>query len=500
VLVAACQTTTPKRGTGRVKIIGPGDAQAFYWEAKAPSGARLYLLGSVHIGDGRAISLDPRIEQGFAAAQELVVELDMTATSPIDAVESVNRHGLLPEPRTLREVVRADTYQQVAQYMKTRGVSMDYVDQMRPWFAALKVYELEIGAAGWNAENGVDALMIGRARGAKPIFALESLDEQMSAFAGLPDSVQEMWLGDALREAQSLPLFTQQMLTAWESGDDGKMSALLFPPTGSQADQQQFFDRMFWSRNRVMTDRLMALAADGRSRFVVIGTGHLLGDQGIPELLAARGYDVARLGTARVVRGGEAIAQPSPPSVAPAVAPAPVAVTPAAPPTTAVESATQPLPATVAPAPAAAPVATPADAAPLAPALTPPLATPPGVVPAAAPPGVHDQWLGVDAGTPATAPLADPNAPAVVPAAMPAPVPAKPPAATPKAVPKAKPAAKPAAKPKATAAKPAPKKATTAKPAAKPVARPAPKPATSQPAAPKPTEPAAAKPAPTATP
>jgi uncharacterized protein YbaP (TraB family) len=45
-----------------------------------------------------------------------------------------------------------------------------------------------------------------------------------------------------------------------------------------------------------MAGRLHQFAKDGKTRFVVVGAGHLVGDQGIPTLLAERGWQVERVG------------------------------------------------------------------------------------------------------------------------------------------------------------------------------------------------------------
>ncbi len=44
-----------------------------------------------------------------------------------------------------------------------------------------------------------------------------------------------------------------------------------------------------------MSEQLAALSRDGKTRFVVVGTGHLLGPRGIPALLCADGFAVARV-------------------------------------------------------------------------------------------------------------------------------------------------------------------------------------------------------------
>ena len=77
---------------------------------RRPTARRSSCSGSVHIGDGRQLVLDARIEQDWAQAQELVVELDTTSLSPIDAVDATNRFGLLPRGTSLRNVVSPATY------------------------------------------------------------------------------------------------------------------------------------------------------------------------------------------------------------------------------------------------------------------------------------------------------------------------------------------------------------------------------------------------------
>jgi len=44
-----------------------------------------------------------------------------------------------------------------------------------------------------------------------------------------------------------------------------------------------------------MTQRLAELARDGKTRFTVLGVGHMLGPRGIPSLLCDRGFEVHRV-------------------------------------------------------------------------------------------------------------------------------------------------------------------------------------------------------------
>jgi uncharacterized protein YbaP (TraB family) len=427
LLVSACTSTKPKPPPPRPSLDDPLAPKAFFWEAQSENGARLFLLGSVHIGDGRQLVLNKRIEEDWTQAQELVVELDTTSLSPIDAVDATNRFGLLPRGTMLRNVVSPATYKQVQQYMKANNYPIERIDRMRPWLVAQVVTQLEYAAAGLDAENGVDVVLMRRAAGRKGVVPLESLDEQAALFAGLPAAMQETMLVEILREAQALLAVTRTTLAAWEQGDEKTLGDLLFGNANQDAAIAEFYERVFYNRNRSMTDRLVALSADGRPRFVVVGTGHLIGAQGIPELLAQRGFKVERVGSARVLPEATA-QQPATQLPAPAATPAPTANETPVP---APSFTPVPVPP---PAPAASPttVAPAEPAAPQAPQVTP-------LPPAPAPPenvheGVVEEWLLQDAAPSGTVAPPPPLAPApaapapevVVPAPAPTPLPAAP--------------------------------------------------------------------------
>jgi hypothetical protein len=287
-------------------------AGSFYWEASAPGGGQLYLLGSVHIGDGRALELDPRVESAWQRAAELVVEVDTSALSPVDALATINRYGLMPPEQSLHDVVSPDTYEALRAYLKKRHYPIEAANRMRPWLLAQVVSQLEYQAAGYDAENGVDVWFLRRAAG-KPIVELESIDEQTALFASLPDALQEKLLREVLGNTEDFIAVTQAILRAWEQGDEDALAALVL---GSRDDPElaTFYERVFTERNRRMSERLATLAADGKARFVVIGAGHLIGPESVPVLLVQRGFQVQRVADARLRAHGAG---------APAAAPAP---------------------------------------------------------------------------------------------------------------------------------------------------------------------------------
>ena len=61
-----------------------------------------------------------------------------------------------------------------------------------------------------------------------------------------------------------------------------------------------------------MAQRLDELLKEERVWFVVLGAGHMVGDEGIPALLAGRGHRVSRVAKSAVPVAPDAPAPPSP--------------------------------------------------------------------------------------------------------------------------------------------------------------------------------------------
>lgn len=302
--LAAALLLAAALGSGCASRLAPPEPPppaAFYWHARAPGGARLFLLGSVHVGEaGRELALPLEMELDWARAEELVVEVDAEALPDLERLDTVQRHGLLPIETSLREVVSPATWSALAGYLRARGYPLAAASRMRPWMAAQQVAQLELAAAGYAPENGVDAWFVRRAGAEnRPIAQLETLEEQLAAFGSLPPGVEEALLAEMLEQAPLFADTSRAILAAWERGDEALLLELLL---GTRDDPRlaTFHQRVFVERNQRMAARLAAMAADGRTRFVVIGTGHLIGPGSVPELLEAYGFEVERRSDAYV--------------------------------------------------------------------------------------------------------------------------------------------------------------------------------------------------------
>jgi uncharacterized protein YbaP (TraB family) len=169
------------------------------------------------------------------------------------------------------------------------------VSAMQPWAVAALLSVLEFQALGYDAAHGVDKQLIDGAASRLPIRGLETTASQLEMMSGLSAHLQELMLLDTLTRTEVLQRELVDLIDAWSRGDEAKLTELLFAPLVENPELAEFYEAVFFDRNRAMAEQLVRLSADGRRRLVVLGAGHMVGPRGVPALLAARGFVVQQL-------------------------------------------------------------------------------------------------------------------------------------------------------------------------------------------------------------
>ena len=296
---------------------GPGEPAApaatpLLWHARAPGSGDLYLLGSVHLRAVDSAALAPEIQQAYADSSELVVEVDLSSVSPEEGRASIEGYAMLPPQLTLDALLSPETRELLARYLKSRNLPADPIQRYKPWFVAQLVLVIELRAEGYDDALGVDRAFIDQASGEKSIVGLETIASQFAMLDGLSLDLQELMLKDTLLRIDELEGTTRRLLEAWSDGDEAELERQIFQPLAEVPELGPYYDALIWQRNASMAARLVELAGDGRTRFVVLGAGHMVGARGIPARLAEQGFVVDRIRADGASRAPDAAVAPPP--------------------------------------------------------------------------------------------------------------------------------------------------------------------------------------------
>ncbi|HEX8440298.1 TraB/GumN family protein [Archangium sp.] len=297
LLGTACATTAREVLASTSSSAAVAEQRAFLWEVTRPGAPDkpLYLTGSVHMGRPGQFVFPPSLEAALARSQALVVELDPAKVAPRKAQQLLMLLGLYTPPDTLSAHLSPETRALLPEALQRVGLSPETVERMRPWFVFMTLSVLELQKAGYSEAGGIDRLLLNRAQaGNKAIVELETIEGQLRMLASFSDEVQDLMLREQLQGAAQMATSMARMATAWEGGNPEALSQLLFEQKDDPA-YRPFYEALFYARNRQMADQLVALFDKPETHFVVVGAGHVVGEQGLLDLLARRGFQVRQL-------------------------------------------------------------------------------------------------------------------------------------------------------------------------------------------------------------
>ena len=87
-----------------------------------------------------------------------------------------------------------------------------------------------------------------------------------------------------------------EMVRYWKTGDKKKMNKLLFEDVLNEYPAfSAIYDSLIYQRNEQMVSKIEQMLMQQGNYFVVVGSGHLIGEKGIVNVLQEKGYDVKRL-------------------------------------------------------------------------------------------------------------------------------------------------------------------------------------------------------------
>ncbi|MCB1888391.1 MAG: TraB/GumN family protein [Rhodocyclaceae bacterium] len=260
-----------------------------FWEVVSPDGRVGHLLGTLHASDPRVLRLPEAVAQALEGADRVATELVGDEAS----ARRFRRAMMMREPR-LPALLGADDFARVENLLARSGVRYSARARMKPW-AALLVLGQPAGAQGPSMD---EALLAHVREVGKPVVPLESIDEQIDTFEGVPEEAQVQLLRHAGQNPEANRATIAPLIEAYLARNLAEMfrinDAVLDDQPQLRPHNMHFLERVLFARNRRFVERLEPLLRQGRV-FAAFGALHLFGDRGVLSLLEQRGFRLRRL-------------------------------------------------------------------------------------------------------------------------------------------------------------------------------------------------------------
>ena len=269
-------------------------SRSFLWKISSEENF-VYLLGSIHVAKPTIYPLDSVIEDAFLLADNLVVEVDINEVDAQETLRLVMEYGTYPEGDGFKDNVSEELYTKLNEQFWQFGISIKLLDMYKPWFIYLTLDQLTWLNLGYQPEYGIDYYFLDKAiTTEKDIIELETAEDQIELLSLFSDELAIMIL-DEYVDNMPTQEDIQLLFDAWEDGDAAEMELLIFEALVEEPALAPFYEMMFDERNFDIVVRIDEFLAEDEVYFIVVGAGHLVGENGLINLLDDRGYEIEQL-------------------------------------------------------------------------------------------------------------------------------------------------------------------------------------------------------------
>ena len=261
------------------------------WKLQGKENAA-YLLGSVHVLKKEDYPLPASIEAAFTNSRIVAFETDIDAIENPELAMKLALKGRLPEGQTLSQQLSPPVYAGFSNYVQKAGMPPQFFDSLTPAMAAITLVVLELKKLDLDPEYGLDKHFFKLARqDGKTIVPLETVEFQINLLTDFSKEEGELLMKTTLEDINTMEKDLGDLLNAWKTGDAGKLDQLL---NEAMEGAPVIFKRMVTDRNRRWVPKIQELSRGKENAIIIVGAGHLVGTNGVVELLRKQGAKVVQ--------------------------------------------------------------------------------------------------------------------------------------------------------------------------------------------------------------
>jgi len=276
------------------------------WEVslKSNPSKKAYLLGSIHIGIPELYPLHDDIMKCWDKSDVLAVELNILDMDLSTLLSDTNLLlKLISFTDFLSDKLPNNIYEKIKKQLTEMELAPEIVDRLTPLGAALM---LEFGNLAkafvdtnyrYQITDGIDLFFLKLAKqNDKKIVELESIEKQISVFEALNENIVS-YLETILNKIDSdngMDIYI--LFDAWKRGNINFFEKINTDDFLENSESNnKLRNIMLYNRNEEMASLIEKFIQSGTMHFVVIGTGHLVGNKSIIDILTkTKKYNIKR--------------------------------------------------------------------------------------------------------------------------------------------------------------------------------------------------------------
>jgi len=267
-------------------------AESSVWVARS-SKATVYLASSFHMLRAFDYPLPAEFFRAYNDSRKIIFEVPPGETESPEYMEKLLSLAIYNDGTTLKEHISSAAYAKAERFCKERNYPLEQYQFFKPTFLVMTLTVLEMNKIGADPKKGIDYFFKDKAmQDEKATGSLETMDQQISLLTSMNAHLGSDQILESIEELKQIEVMLGELLAVWRKGDEAKMEELyikdlkLYP---------KLYQTLIVDRNNKWVRNIEGYLNGSGNTMVVVGAAHLVGADGLVNLLRKRGYKVIKL-------------------------------------------------------------------------------------------------------------------------------------------------------------------------------------------------------------
>ncbi len=268
-------------------------AESSVWKLDADNGS-FYLAGSCHVLRKSDYPLPEEFESAYDDADQVIFETDLDALVRPDIQFLLMSKGMYAGGETLEKKLSKKTYESLVKFCNDKAIPIALFQSFKPWLLTMTLMAMELEKNGISPRDGVDLYFSNKAKNdGKNTGGLEDIHKHIELVSSMEEDLDESVIESFLQELEELQVIMDGLIKSWRAGDESGIDK--FISENMRKEYPELYKRLLADRNRDWIPHLEALMDSGKRTLVIVGVGHLVGEDSVINLLKSKGYKVRKM-------------------------------------------------------------------------------------------------------------------------------------------------------------------------------------------------------------
>ncbi len=267
-------------------------AQSPVWKI-SKNGTHLFIAGTIHLLNKDDYPLPKAFDYAYKRSSTIVFEADTNKFSQASFRPLILRKTLYSKNKTLADYLDNKTLKELKLYLKKENIPYSNVAKLKPGMLSITLMMEELKKLSLVG-IGVDEFYSKKATSdKKKIKFLESVFKQLDFLANMGKNDESAFVKYMLKDLNNIEKEFSLMKKAWRQGDNEALKKVSLDSWKNKFPK--LYHSLLIERNKAWLPKIVKMLRNKEVELILFGALHLVGDEGILELLKEKGYTITNI-------------------------------------------------------------------------------------------------------------------------------------------------------------------------------------------------------------